>query len=197
MGIFDSILKSVPIVGPLLEGVTSAFGADSANKANARNAQDNRDFQERMSNSAHQRAFKDMKKAGLNPILAAGNPATTPGGNLPAPSLNLASGAKGTTQSALLGAQQISMNSARVAEAKAEERFYKKHGDAVMIDKFTGFQSPVTSASVLKHGAANVTPDKSKKATKIYQIGPRERKFREFTKNFDKKFKINFSKKRN
>ena len=37
-------------------------------------------FQERMSNSAYQRAMKDMKLAGLNPILSAKQPASTPGG---------------------------------------------------------------------------------------------------------------------
>ena len=107
MGFGDFLKKAVNVVSPVKKAISVGFGAfgglddDNAGSAllsgipflgqgfaqedqqqfNAQQAQLNRDFQQMMSSSAHQRQVTDLRKAGLNPILSVNSGAATPSGS--------------------------------------------------------------------------------------------------------------------
>lgn len=66
----------------IMQGVYNHIENSTAMNYNSAEALANREWQEHMSSTAYQRAVEDMKKAGLNPILAFANGgASTPGGS--------------------------------------------------------------------------------------------------------------------
>lgn len=94
-------------LGAIQQGIYNAIEQNTAMQYNSAEALANRNFQERMSNTAYQRAVEDMRKAGINPILAFANGgASTPGGS----GATITGASMGMPSSSALGVSTMSGN---------------------------------------------------------------------------------------
>lgn len=127
-------------LGAIQQGIYNQIERNAAMQYNSAEALKNREFQERMSNTAYQRTVEDMKKAGLNPILAYANGgASTPGGS----GATITGASMGLPSASALGVSTMSGNvpNSYYSRSESESQWYQL-AEAIGSQMSTSYSSP-------------------------------------------------------
>lgn len=134
----DGVSSSVGTwMGPIAGGAVSGAGSLLASAINVREARKSREWQERMSNTSYQRAVKDMRAAGINPMVAfSKGGASTPGGATASSAGNPLEGlGEGISSATKLNKVDIPLVNAQAASALASARKTAEEAESVRVSR--------------------------------------------------------------
>lgn len=130
---------------PVLAGAASLAGGIWANAASAREARRNREFQERMSSTAHQREVADLRAAGINPMLRHMSGASSPSGGMAEQR-----DPTGGVSTALMMKAQLDLTKSQTEREKASAMLLQQQRFDLLGDVERGSGRPAVTAQQLR-----------------------------------------------